>query len=113
MNIENWPRDLLAWSNRLKAMPGFALPADLIPQRIANSIPLRRNDPRSGPPALNAKPISSVLTPSMNRARNIGAGPGVMMSVGKVDRPRNPPTAILAERTAAGHTVFDPEYPPT
>jgi glutathione S-transferase len=32
MNIENWP-DLLAWSNRLKAMPGFALPYDLIPSK--------------------------------------------------------------------------------
>jgi glutathione S-transferase len=32
MNIENWPR-LLAWSNRLKAMPGFALPYDLIPSK--------------------------------------------------------------------------------
>jgi glutathione S-transferase len=32
MNIENWP-DLLAWSNRLKAIPGFALPYDLIPSK--------------------------------------------------------------------------------
>lgn len=32
MNIEDWPH-LLAWSNRLKAMPGFALPYDLIPSR--------------------------------------------------------------------------------
>src|SRR4051794_20326430 len=32
MNIENWPR-LLAWSNRLKAMEGFALPYDLIPSK--------------------------------------------------------------------------------
>lgn len=32
MNIENWPH-LLAWSNRLKAMPGFALPYDLIPSK--------------------------------------------------------------------------------
>jgi glutathione S-transferase len=32
MNIENWP-NLLAWSNRLKAMPGFALPYDLIPSK--------------------------------------------------------------------------------
>jgi glutathione S-transferase len=32
MNIETWPH-LLAWSNRLKAMPGFALPYDLIPSK--------------------------------------------------------------------------------
>jgi glutathione S-transferase len=32
MNIETWP-NLLAWSNRLKAMPGFALPYDLIPSK--------------------------------------------------------------------------------
>jgi glutathione S-transferase len=32
MNIENWPY-LMAWSNRLKAMPGFALPYDLIPSK--------------------------------------------------------------------------------
>ena len=32
MHIENWP-NLLAWSNRLKAMPGFALPYDLIPSK--------------------------------------------------------------------------------
>jgi glutathione S-transferase len=32
MNIENWPH-LLAWSNRIKAMPGFALPYDLIPSK--------------------------------------------------------------------------------
>jgi glutathione S-transferase len=32
MNIENWP-NLLAWSNRLKAMEGFALPYDLIPSK--------------------------------------------------------------------------------
>jgi glutathione S-transferase len=32
MNIENWPH-LLAWSNRLRAMPGFALPYDLIPSK--------------------------------------------------------------------------------
>jgi glutathione S-transferase len=32
MNIESWP-NLLAWSNRLKAMPGFALPYDLIPSK--------------------------------------------------------------------------------
>jgi glutathione S-transferase len=32
MNIENWPH-LLAWSNRLKAMPGYAFPYDLIPSK--------------------------------------------------------------------------------
>jgi len=32
MNIENWPH-LLEWSNRIKAMPGFALPYDLIPAK--------------------------------------------------------------------------------
>jgi len=32
MNIENWPH-LLEWSNRIKAMPGFALPYDLIPSK--------------------------------------------------------------------------------
>jgi glutathione S-transferase len=32
MNIENWPH-LLAWANRIKAMPGFALPYDLIPSK--------------------------------------------------------------------------------
>jgi len=31
-DIENWP-NLKAWSERLKAMPGFALPYDLIPSR--------------------------------------------------------------------------------
>lgn len=30
--IANWPR-LRAWSDRLKAMPGFALPYDLIPSK--------------------------------------------------------------------------------
>lgn len=30
--IERWP-NLLAWSQRLKAMPGFALPYDLIPSK--------------------------------------------------------------------------------
>ena len=30
--IANWPR-LEAWSQRLKAMPGFALPYDLIPSK--------------------------------------------------------------------------------
>jgi glutathione S-transferase len=32
MNIENWPH-LMVWSERLKAMPGFALPYDLIPSK--------------------------------------------------------------------------------
>jgi glutathione S-transferase len=32
MNIENWPH-LMAWSERLKAIPGFALPYDLIPSK--------------------------------------------------------------------------------
>ena len=32
MDIANWP-NLLAWSERLKAMPGFALPYDLIPKK--------------------------------------------------------------------------------
>jgi len=32
MNIETWP-NVLAWSNRLKALPGFALPYDLIPKK--------------------------------------------------------------------------------
>ncbi|HXP03169.1 MAG TPA: glutathione S-transferase family protein [Stellaceae bacterium] len=30
--ISNWPR-LEAWANRIKAMPGFALPYDLIPSK--------------------------------------------------------------------------------
>ena len=30
--ISNWPH-LEAWANRLKAMPGFALPYDLIPSK--------------------------------------------------------------------------------
>jgi len=32
MDIANWP-NLLAWSERLKAMAGFALPYDLIPKK--------------------------------------------------------------------------------
>lgn len=32
--IERWPR-LAAWAGRLKAMPGFALPYDLIPKKDA------------------------------------------------------------------------------
>ncbi len=34
LDITRWP-NLLAWSNRLKAMPGFALPYDLIPKKDA------------------------------------------------------------------------------
>ena len=34
LDIEQWPR-LQAWSERLKAMPGFALPYDLIPKKDA------------------------------------------------------------------------------
>lgn len=32
LDINRWP-NLLAWSERLKAMPGFALPYDLIPKK--------------------------------------------------------------------------------
>ena len=32
LNIETWP-NLLAWANRIKALPGFALPYDLIPSK--------------------------------------------------------------------------------
>jgi len=35
--IAEWPY-LKAWAGRLKAMPDFAVPYDLIPVRIANSI---------------------------------------------------------------------------
>ncbi len=31
-DIAQWP-NLLAWSERIKAMPGFALPYDLIPKK--------------------------------------------------------------------------------
>jgi len=34
LDIRQWP-NLLAWSERLKAMPGFALPYDLIPKKDA------------------------------------------------------------------------------
>jgi glutathione S-transferase len=34
LDINRWPR-LLAWSERIKAMPGFALPYDLIPKKDA------------------------------------------------------------------------------
>ena len=32
LDIETWP-NLLAWANRIKALPGFALPYDLIPSK--------------------------------------------------------------------------------
>jgi glutathione S-transferase len=32
LDINRWPH-LLGWSERLKAMPGFALPYDLIPKK--------------------------------------------------------------------------------
>jgi len=32
MNIENWP-NILRWSEQLRALPGFALPYDLIPKK--------------------------------------------------------------------------------
>ena len=38
-DIDNWPR-LEAWSRRLKAMPGFALPYDLIPSKDREFDPL-------------------------------------------------------------------------
>jgi glutathione S-transferase len=37
-DIARWPR-LAAWSERLKAMPGFALPYDLIPKKDAEFDP--------------------------------------------------------------------------
>ena len=37
-DIANWP-NLLAWSERLKAMPGFALPYDLIPSKDREMVP--------------------------------------------------------------------------
>ena len=37
-DITNWP-NLLAWSERLKAMPGFALPYDLIPSKDREMVP--------------------------------------------------------------------------
>ena len=38
MDIADWP-NLLAWSERLRALPGFALPYDLIPKRDTESDP--------------------------------------------------------------------------
>jgi glutathione S-transferase len=39
LEISRWP-NVEAWSNRLKAMPGFALPYDLIPKKNAEIVPL-------------------------------------------------------------------------
>jgi glutathione S-transferase len=38
MEIGRWP-NLEAWANRLKAMPGFAPPYDLIPKKDAEIEP--------------------------------------------------------------------------
>jgi glutathione S-transferase len=38
MDIANWP-NVAAWSERLRAMPGFALPYDLIPKKDAEIDP--------------------------------------------------------------------------
>lgn len=38
LDITRWP-NLLAWSERLKAMPGFALPYDLIPKKDQEMLP--------------------------------------------------------------------------
>src|SRR5262249_7448502 len=38
IDISRWP-NLEAWSKRLKAMPGFALPYDLIPKKDAEIVP--------------------------------------------------------------------------
>jgi glutathione S-transferase len=38
IEISTWPR-LEAWANRLKAMPGFALPYDLIPKKDQEMVP--------------------------------------------------------------------------
>jgi glutathione S-transferase len=38
IEISRWPR-LEAWSRRLKAMPGFALPYDLIPKKDQEMVP--------------------------------------------------------------------------
>jgi glutathione S-transferase len=37
-DISRWP-NLLAWSERLKAMPGFALPYELIPKKDRDMVP--------------------------------------------------------------------------
>ena len=39
LEISRWP-NVEAWSTRLKAMPGFALPYDLIPKKDAEIVPL-------------------------------------------------------------------------
>ena len=39
MDIARWP-NVEAWSRRLKAMPGFALPYDLIPKRDQEMVPV-------------------------------------------------------------------------
>jgi len=38
MELSHWP-NLEAWAERLKAMPGFALPYDLIPKKDAEIVP--------------------------------------------------------------------------
>jgi len=38
MDISHWP-NLEAWASRLKAMPGFALPYDLIPKKDSEIVP--------------------------------------------------------------------------
>jgi glutathione S-transferase len=38
IDIARWP-NLEAWSHRLKAMPGFALPYDLIPKKDREIVP--------------------------------------------------------------------------
>jgi glutathione S-transferase len=38
MEITNWP-NIVAWSDRLKGMPGFALPYDLIPKKDREMVP--------------------------------------------------------------------------
>ena len=39
MDIAGWP-NVEAWSRRLKAMPGFALPYDLIPKKDQEMVPV-------------------------------------------------------------------------
>ena len=39
LEISRWP-NVEAWSTRLKAMPGFALPYDLIPKKDAEIVPV-------------------------------------------------------------------------
>ena len=47
--IANWPR-LQAWSERLKAMPGFALPYDLIPSKDREYDPVCHQTEEPGAP---------------------------------------------------------------